>query len=92
MLYVHSSLWLCSRKLPEYLEGPTTWWDVDVEDPTQIDDDEYNPSPNVGLVGIPLDHIAFNLGDDDDDGDDGFAVPSEVEAYMDSLAVEDHTL
>jgi hypothetical protein len=70
---------------------------VDVEDATQIDDDEDNPSPNARLVIIPLDDIAFNLGDDDDDDDgddggDGDAVPSEAQDYMDNHVVEDHTL
>ena len=91
---MHSSLRLFSRKLPEYLEGPAARWDVDAEDATQIDDDDDNPPPNAGLVGIPLDDIASIVGDDDDDdgGDHRGAMPSEAQAYMDSLVVEDHTL
>ena len=94
MVYVHSSLRLCSRTLPEYLEGPAAWWDVDAKDVAQIDEDEDNPSPSAGLVGIPLDGIASNLGDDDDDddGDSGGAEPSEAQAYMDSLVAKDRTL
>ena len=65
---------------------------MDVEDATQIDEYEVNLSQSVGLVGIPLDGIASNLGDDNDDGDSGGAKPSEAQAYMDTLAVEDRTL
>jgi hypothetical protein len=67
---------------------------VDAEDAAQIDDDEDNPPPNAGLVGIPLDDIASIVGadDDDDGGDHGGAEPSEAQAYMDSLVVEDRTL
>ena len=90
---MHSSLRLFSRKLPEYLVGPAARWDVDIEDAAQIDEDEDNPSPSAGLVGIPLDGIASNLGgDDDDDGDSGGAEPSEAQAYMETLATEDRTL
>ena len=91
---MYSSLGLCSRKLPEYLEGPAAQWDVDAKDAAQIDEDEDNPSPSAGLVGIPLDDIVSNLGDDDDDddGDTGGVESSEAQAYMDSLAAEDRTL
>ena len=90
---MHSSLRLFPRKLPEYLEGPAARWDVDAEDAAQIDDDDDNPPPNAGLVGIPLDDIASIVGDDDDDGGDHRdAMPSEAQAYMDSLVDEDHTL
>ena len=69
---------------------------MDAKDVAQIDEDEDNPSPSAGLVGIPLDGIESNLGDDDDndddDGDNGGAKPSEAQAYMDSLVVEDRTL
>ena len=93
LVYVHSSIQLCSRKLPEYLAGPMARWDVDAQDVAQIDEDEDNPSPSAGLVGIPLDEIASNLGDDnDDDGDSGGAEPSEAQAYMDSLAAVGCTL
>ena len=85
---MHSTLRLHSRKVPEYLEGPAARWDVDAEDAAQIDDDEDNPLPNAGLVGIPLDDIVE--GDDDDD--DAGSVPSEAQAYMDTLEAEDHTL
>ena len=88
LVYVHSTLRLHSRKVPEYLEGPAARWDVDAEDAAQIDDDEDNPLPNAGLVGIPLDDIVE--GDDDDD--DAGSVPSEAQAYMDTLEAEDHTL
>lgn len=37
LVYVHSSLRLCSRKLPEYLEGPVARWDVNIEDAAQIE-------------------------------------------------------
>ena len=40
LVYVHSSLRLCSRKQPEYLEGPAARWNVNAEDATQIDDDD----------------------------------------------------
>ena len=69
---------------------------MDAKDVAQIDEDEDNPSPSVGLVGIPLDDIASTLGDDDDndddDGDSGGAEPSEAQAYMDSLAAVGCTL
>ena len=87
LVYVHSSLRLKSRKLPKYLEGPAARWDVNPEDAAQIDDDEDNPLPDAGLVGIPLDTIASG-GDDDDAG----PVPSEAQTYMDMLEAEDHTL
>ena len=74
LVYVHGSLRLFSRKLPEYLASPTAQWDVDAEDAAQIDEDEDNPSPSAGLVGIPLDGIASNLGDDDDDDGDSEGV------------------
>ena len=80
-------LWLCSRKQPEYLEGPATRWDVNAEDAAQIDNDDDNPLPNEGLVGIPLNVIDV-CNDDDDEG----PIPSEAQAYMDILEAEDRTL
>lgn len=47
LVYVHSSLQLCSRKLPEYLGGLVARWDVNVEDAAQIDNDHDNPLPNA---------------------------------------------
>lgn len=88
LVYVHSTLRLHSRKVPEYLKGPTTRWDVDAEDVAQIDDDENNPLPNARLVGIPLDDIVA----DDDDDDNARSIPSEAQAYLDTLKAEDHTL
>ena len=90
LVYMHSSLWIRSRKLPEYLEGPVARWDVDIEDASKIDDDEDNPSPDAGLVGIPFGSIAVYL--DIDDGDDEIGVPSEAQGYMDNLHAEDFTL
>ena len=88
LVYVHSNLRLCSRKQPEYLEGPATRWDVNAEDATQIDNDDENPLPNAGLVGIPLDDIVAS----DDDDDDIDPVLSEAQSYMDLLDVEDRTI
>jgi hypothetical protein len=47
-----------------------------------------NPSPNTGLVGIPLDDIASHLGDDDD----ASVVLNETQAYMYSFEAQYHTL
>ena len=88
LVYVHSSLRLCSRKQPEYLEGPAARWDVNAEDAAQIDNDDDNPLPDEGLVGIPLNAIDVCNDDDDDEG----PIPSEAQAYMDILEAEDRTL
>jgi hypothetical protein len=84
---------LVQSNLIEYLEGPAARWDVDAKYVAQIDKDEDNPSPNAGSVGIPLDDIAFNLGDDvSGSGRVGGVVLSEAQTYMDRLDDKYHTL
>jgi len=58
---VRSSLRLLVRKSPEFLLGPATWRDVDLEDASQIDDEVDGPSLDVVLVNVPLDDIELQL-------------------------------
>lgn len=83
---MHSSLRLCSRKLPEYLEGPIARWGCERWRCCANWDDDDNPLPNAWSICTPLnDIVAF----DDDDAD---PVPSEAQAYVNLLDVKDHTL
>lgn len=50
LIYMHNSLRLRSRKLPEYLEGPSSRWDVDVEEASQIDDDGHVSNMNNNMM------------------------------------------
>ena len=61
---------------------------MNAEDAAQIDNDDDNPLPDEGLVGIPLNAIDVFNDDDDDEG----PIPSEAQAYMDILEAEDRTL
>lgn len=68
LVAVHSALCLELRKTPEYLKGPTTRWDVDLEDDAHVDMEERLDERQMGLVGVPL-SMFENASDTDSDGD-----------------------
>ena len=41
-------------------ESPLACWDVEPEDPSQIDEDEIAAKPNVGLVVFPLAKLNYD--------------------------------
>ena len=53
LVVVHGYLQLKDRKTREYKERLAARWDVQPEDPAQIDEDA-DTEANVGLVGVPL--------------------------------------
>lgn len=57
LVAVHSALHLIDRNTSTYKESPAARWDVEPEEPTQIDDD----ATETLLVGIGIDELE-NLG------------------------------
>lgn len=68
LVIVHSALRLEHRKTPEYLKGPTTQWDVDLEDDAQVDMEERLYETQMELVGVPL-SMFENASDSNSDSD-----------------------
>jgi hypothetical protein len=74
LVNVHSTLHLHKRKEVWYLQGLVTQWDVDLEDASQINEEEDGPSLHPGLVNVPLDDTELQLqGNDDDEGEESEA-------------------
>lgn len=53
LVALHCDLHLMDRKTLVYKESPTTRWDVEPEEPSQIDEDDPTTS-DAGLVGVSL--------------------------------------
>jgi hypothetical protein len=65
---VENALHLEHRKIPKYLKGLETQWDVDPEDDAQVDMEEVHDETQLGFVGVPL-RMFENASDLDSDGD-----------------------
>ena len=59
------------RKTLVSKESPTSRWDVEPKEPSQIDDDILDPA--TGLIGVPF--SSLDLGDNDNSSGDEFQLP-----------------
>ena len=71
---VHGFLRLKDRKIHEYKESPVAQWDVEPEDPTQIDEDDDAIEADVGLVGVPLEDQNLTHEESSNSSDEGFNI------------------
>lgn len=71
---VHSVLHMKDLKTPVYKESLASRWDVDPEEPSQIDEEDAL-DPATGLVGVPF--SALDLGDTDSSSGDEFQLPGD---------------
>ena len=65
---VHCALCIKDCQTRVYKESPVAWWDVEPEEPSQIDEDA-NTS-NAGLVGIPLAALTLEEAESSDSKDE----------------------
>jgi hypothetical protein len=65
---------LKERKTREYKESPAARWDVDPEDPAQIDEDDDAAEANVGLVGVPLEDEDLTHEESSSSSDEDFGI------------------
>ena len=65
---------LKDRKIWEYKESPTARWDVEPEDPTQIDENDNAPKADVGLVGVPFEDQDLTHEESSSSSDEDFDI------------------
>ena len=71
---IHGFLRLKDRKTHKYKESPATRWDVEPEDPAQIDEDDDVAKANVGLVGVPLEDQDLTHEESSSSSDEDFGL------------------
>ena len=76
---VHGYLRLKDCKTRKYKESPAARWDVEPEDPAQIDKDA-NAEANVGLVGVPLKDQDLTHEESSSSNDEDFGIGDDQRA------------
>ena len=73
LVVVHGYLRLKDHKTRKYKESPAARWDVEPEDPAQIDEDA-DAEANVGLVGVPLEDQDLTQEESSSSSDEDFGI------------------